>query len=108
MHMGPRNHLLVFARKPAPVQVCWLAYQGTTGLATMDYRLTDSYIDPPGIDEGCYSEQSVRLPDSFWCYDPLWSDMALTAPPALKNGSITFGSLNNFCKVNVLVLRLWA
>ena len=107
MHMA-RNHLLVFARKPAPVQVCWLAYQGTTGLSTIDYRLTDPFIDPPGLHDHCYSEESVRLPDAFWCYDPLASEPAVSALPALDKGHITFGSLNAFCKVNVLVLRLWA
>jgi protein O-GlcNAc transferase len=107
MHMG-RNRLLVFARKPAPVQVCWLAYQGTTGLSTIDYRLTDPYIDPPGLNDRYYSEESVRLPDAFWCYDPLASEPAVSALPALDTGHITFGCLNNFCKVNISVLRLWA
>jgi predicted O-linked N-acetylglucosamine transferase (SPINDLY family) len=107
MHMA-RNHLLVFARKPAPVQVCWLAYQGTTGLLTIDYRLTDPYLDPPGLHDDYYSEESVRLPDAFWCYDPLASEPAVSTLPALDKGYITFGCLNNFCKVNVLVLRLWA
>jgi predicted O-linked N-acetylglucosamine transferase (SPINDLY family) len=107
MHMA-RNHLLVFARKPAPVQVCWLAYQGTTGLATVDYRLTDAHVDPPGLHERYYAEESIRLPDSFGCYDPLASEPAVNALPALETGCITFGSINNFCKVNADVFRLWA
>jgi protein O-GlcNAc transferase len=68
MHMGD-GRPLVFARKPAPVQVAWLAYPGTTGLAAIDYRLTDAYLDPPGERDGFYSERSVRLAHSFWCYD---------------------------------------
>ena len=101
------NRLLVFARKPAPVQVTWLGYPGTTGLTAMDYRLTDPYLDPPGIDEACYSETSIRLPDTFWCYDPLTDQPPVNNLPALANGWITFGSLNNFCKINDGVLRLW-
>jgi predicted O-linked N-acetylglucosamine transferase (SPINDLY family) len=108
LHMGPRSFLLVFARKPAPVQVCWLAYQGTTGLTTMDYRLTDPHIDPPGLDDRYYSETSVRLPETFWCYDPLTSEPAVNALPALEKGHVTFGSLNSFYKVNAAVLKLWA
>ena len=48
------------------------------------------------------------MPDAFWCYDPLASEPAVNALPALEKGYITFGCLNNFCKVNVLVLKLWA
>ena len=100
MHM-PRNRLLVFARKPAPVQVCWLAYQGTTGLSAMDYRLTDAYCDPPGLFDRFYGEQSVRLPDAFGCYDPLDDAPPAGELPALQNGWLTFASLNNFCKINL-------
>jgi predicted O-linked N-acetylglucosamine transferase (SPINDLY family) len=107
MHLDG-SRLLVFARKPAPVQVCWLAYPGTTGLATIDYRLTDPQLDPPGVFDRFYSEESVRLPDTFWCYDPLTDNPAVSSLPALSNGYVTFGCLNNFCKVNVEVLRLWA
>ncbi len=107
MHMA-HNRLMVFVRKPAPVQVTWLAYQGTTGLATVDYRITDPNIDPPGLDDGHYSEESIRLADSFWCYDPCSSEATVNPLPALERGTVTFGSFNNFCKVNPPVLKLWA
>jgi predicted O-linked N-acetylglucosamine transferase (SPINDLY family) len=102
------NRLPLFARKPAPVQVAWLGYPGSTGLQAMDFRITDPYLDPPGTpNEAFYSERSLRLPDAFWCYDPL-SDVPVNELPALTNGHVTFGSLNNFCKVNPQVIGLWA
>ncbi len=107
MHMSGSRALL-FARKPAPVQVCWLAYPGTTGLTTVDYRLTDPYLDPPDGNDQFYSEESIRLPDTFWCYWPFDNLPEPNDLPALTNGYITFGSLNNFSKVNPLVLKLWA
>ncbi len=107
MHMAG-NRLLVFAHKPAPVQVCWLAYPGTTGLSTVDYRFTDPYIDPPGLHDQEYSEESIRLPETFWCYDPLTDEPAVSALPAFETGCVTFGCFNNFCKVNDSVLGLWA
>jgi len=107
MHMD-RNRLLVFARKPAPVQVTWLAYPGTTGLETIDYRLTDPQLDPPGLFDSFYSEKSYRLPDTFWCYDPLSKEPGISELPALASSQITFGCLNNFCKLNDGVLQLWA
>jgi protein O-GlcNAc transferase len=103
------NRLSVFARKPAPVQVTWLGYPGSTGLATMDYRLTDPYLDPPGPDQTVYSEESVCLPNSFWCYDPLDDrEIPVNSLPALAADIVTFGCLNNFCKINDSVLTLWA
>jgi protein O-GlcNAc transferase len=115
MHMA-YNRALVFARKPAPVQVTWLAYPGTTGLQTIDYRLTDPHIDPPpsagsgqaGCNDSWYSEKSIRLPETFWCYNPLVDGAAVNDLPALATGKITFGCQNNFCKVNDDVLNLWA
>ena len=108
MHMA-FNRALTFARKPAPVQVAWLAYPGGTGLEAIDYRITDPYLDPPGPhDETCDREKPVHLPDTFWCYDPLTSEPAVSSPPCLETGFVTFGCLNNFCKVNEQVLHLWA
>jgi len=102
------NRLFVFALEPAPVQVTFAGYPGTTGLEAIGYRLTDPYLDPPGADESVYSEESIRLPDTFWCYEPLADEVEVGPPPATARGVVTFGCLNNFCKVNESVLRLWA
>jgi predicted O-linked N-acetylglucosamine transferase (SPINDLY family) len=107
MHTA-KNRLLAFARKPAPVQVSWLAYPGTTGLRTIEYRLTDPYLDPPGLFDAFHCEESVRLPETFWCYDPLIDQPAVNALPAATRGALTFGCLCNFHKVNDVCLRLWS
>ncbi|WP_186058444.1 tetratricopeptide repeat protein [Burkholderia gladioli] len=106
MHMADSRPLL-FARKPAPVQIAWLAYPGTTGIEAIDYRLTDPWLDPAGAD-GWYSERSLRLPETFWCYDPLTDTPEVNALPALANGHPTFGCLNNPCKLGDASFRLWA
>jgi predicted O-linked N-acetylglucosamine transferase (SPINDLY family) len=105
MHMAGARPLL-FARKPAPVQIAWLAYPGTTGIGAMDYRLSDPRLDPDGFD-GHYSERTLRLPDSFWCYDPLAADIEAGPLPALERGYLTLGCLNNPCKLTEHTLRLW-
>ena len=102
------NRLPTFARQPAPVQVTWLAYPGSTGLHGIGYRLTDAHMDPPGEDAAWSAEQPVRLPDCWCCYDPLGESPGINDLPALSTGFVTFGSLNNFAKVNDGVLALWA
>jgi predicted O-linked N-acetylglucosamine transferase (SPINDLY family) len=106
MHM--RDHrLLTFARRPAPVQISYLAYCSTTGLDAIDYRLTDALLDPPGITDAFYSEKSVRLPRTYWCYDPGIKTPDVNELPALSGRGVTFASLNNFCKVSPQTLDLW-
>ena len=105
MHMAGGRPLL-FARKPAPVQIAWLAYPGTTGIGAMDYRLSDPRLDPDGFDAH-YSERTLRLPDSFWCYDPLTHHPGVNELAALERGYLTLGCLNNPCKLTDHTLRLW-
>jgi predicted O-linked N-acetylglucosamine transferase (SPINDLY family) len=105
MHMANGRPLL-FARKPAPIQIAWLAYPGTTGMGAMDYRFTDPRLDPAGFEDH-YSERSIRLPDSFWCYDPLTDQPHVNPLPAIERGHVTFGCLNNPCKVTDATLGLW-
>ena len=107
LHMA-NNRLPMFALKPAPLQVTWLGFPGSTGMEAMDYRFTDRWLDPPGLNEEFYAERSLRLPDCFWCYDPLAAGPPVNALPAELAGWVTFGCLNNFSKVNTGVLARWA
>ena len=107
-HTGS-NRLLVFAIKPAPVQVSWLGYPATTGMKTMDYRITDVYAEPEGMTEHLNVEKLYRLPDVFCCYQPHENSPAIIDhPPFEDNGFITFGCFNNFSKVTDDVMKVWA
>lgn len=101
------NRMPLFARKPAPVQVTWLGYPDTTGLTTMDYRITDWYADPAGDADKLSAEELVRLPQCFLSYRPPEESPEIGELPALKNGYITFGSFNNLNKVNPEVVAVW-
>jgi predicted O-linked N-acetylglucosamine transferase (SPINDLY family) len=102
-----RTRLPVFARRPAPVQVSWLGYFNTTGLATMDYFVTDPVSSPPG-QERYFVETLVRLPATRFCYEPPEYMPEVNAQPARRRGHVTFGCLNNLAKLNDRVLALWA
>ena len=115
MHMEG-HRLLTFARRPAPVQLSWLAYPGRTGLTTMDYHLTDRHLFPdeekrtPEGGTTSADERPLYLPDAWFCYerDAELPDVSPPPVPALSSGMVTFGSLNSFRKVSPEVLALWA
>lgn len=105
-HTG-RNRLPVFAWKPAPVQVAWLGYFATTGLAAMDYILADRWVLPPD-EEGDFVEKPWRLPDSYYCFTPPDTPADVGKLPALENAYVTFGCFNNLTKLNDRVIACWA
>ena len=102
------NRLRAFARKPAPIQVSYLGYLGTTGLSAMDYYITDAHADPPGLSEEHYQESLIRLPECGFCYAPGPAPEVRPEPPARQSGQVTFGCLNNPAKVSDEVLAVWS
>ncbi len=102
------NRLRAFARKPAPIQVSYLGYLGTTGLSAMDYYITDAHADPPGLSEAHYHESLIRLPECGFCYAPGPAPEVRPEPPARQSGQVTFCCLNNPAKVSDEVLAVWS
>jgi protein O-GlcNAc transferase len=102
------NRLAVFARRATPVQISYLGYPASTGLATMDYRITDAHTDPPVPADAWHCERLLRLPDTQWCFRP-FGTLPVPGPlPARDTGFVTFGSFNNLTKASDTLLACWA
>jgi len=101
------NRMMLFARKPAPIQVNMVGYFDTTGLRSIDYRVTDEQQDPPGAEQ-FHVEQLIRIRPSCWCYSAEEDDPPVAPTPALSKRYITFASLNKVVKVSAPCAKLWA
>jgi predicted O-linked N-acetylglucosamine transferase (SPINDLY family) len=101
------NRLETFARRPAPVQACWLGYFASTGLAEMDYLLADE-TGAPEDERRWFTEQVVLLPETRLCFTVPAEAPPVTPLPALSGGGVTFGCFQNLTKLDDGVLDLWA
>ncbi len=106
-HTAGGKRMLLFARKPAPVQASWLGYLNTTGLEAIDYRITDWHACPAEW-KLYHTETLVRLPNSQWCYSPPDDAPQVGPLPARGERTVTFGALQNFAKVNAAVISAWS
>ena len=101
------NRLPTFARKPAPLQLSWIGYPGTTGLQAMDYYLSDRHLSPPGTHDEQFTEKLLRLPATA-PFQPSPDAQDIHPAPAMANGYMTFGSFNRASKLNRGVIARWA
>lgn len=102
------NRLAAFVQRPAPVQLTWLGYPDTTGLACFDARLVDAISDPPGASDAAAVENLARLEGGFLAYMPPPFAPPVSPPPMMARGVPTFGSFNNLPKISDATLALWA
>ncbi len=100
------NRLPMFGWKPAPVQVAWLGYLGTTGMRQIDYLIADRWTLPESLDSS-FSERIYRMPSTYLCFTPP-DTSSVGVPPSIRNGYVTFGSFNEINKLNDRVLVRWA
>jgi protein O-GlcNAc transferase len=101
------NRLRLFAQKPAPLQISYLGYPTTTGLAAMDYYMTDAITDG-GEDASFYTERLLRIDPCFCCYQPVPNAPDIGDLPAARNGFVTFGSLHTLSRLNDHIIELWS
>jgi len=101
------NRLAVFARRAAPVQVSYLGYPASTGLTTMDFRITDAVTDPPVPADAWHCERLLRMPDTQWCFRPFGTPAPPGPLPARAAGFVTFGGFNNLTKASDTLLACW-
>ncbi len=104
-HTGS-NRLGMFARRAAPLQVSWLGYFGTTGLAEMDFVVADNIVMPEG-DEDTFTETPLRIDSPYLCWSPPGAHIPVGPFPVLERGYVTFGSFNNRTKLNSETLAAW-
>lgn len=102
------NRLDVMARHPAPLQLSYLGYPGTTGLAAIDYLITDSIVAPRDSGDRHYAEALIRLDRPFFIFQPPNVDLPIAPLPARENGYVTFGAFHNLKKLTPDAIFRWA
>ena len=102
-----KNRLPIFINKPAPIQITWGGYPGSTGIPEIDYIIGDPYVTPTKSSEK-FTEKICRLPNIWISLTTPEYEIKIKELPAIKNGYVTFGSFNNLSKVNDSVVFLWS
>jgi predicted O-linked N-acetylglucosamine transferase (SPINDLY family) len=102
------NRLAAFAQRPAPVQMTYLGYPGAVGASGVTYCVTDVHLDPPGTTRPAHPERLIRLPETYFCYDPKPSAPSVAPTPALAGQPFALGSFNKLQKLNEPTIRIWS
>ncbi|MDX2115955.1 MAG: tetratricopeptide repeat protein [Planctomycetota bacterium] len=105
-HTGGERHE-VFPLRCAPVAATFIGYPNTTGVPGVDYRIADSFTDPPGPSDALCTERLVRLDPCFLCYTPYAHAPEPAPSPCLSGGGVTFGSFNHLAKLSDRTVSLW-
>ena len=107
MGLSSSNRIALFKNRISPIQISWLGYCNTLGIKNMDYLIADpNLIYKNELDQ--YSEKVLFLPNIWNCHNGFEFSRQEYPTPVLKNNYITFGSFNNFNKINSSVVKIWS
>lgn len=104
-HAGS-NRLPMLSWRLAPKQGSFLGYAGTTGAPELDFRVADALCEPDGADT-VSSERILRMPGSYFCFDPAYELPKVGDLPAIRNGFVTFGCFVQRPKISRVTLEMW-
>jgi predicted O-linked N-acetylglucosamine transferase (SPINDLY family) len=107
-HTGD-NRLDTFVLKPAPIQISYCGYPNSSGIRSMDYRITDKVCDSEKSQK-YYQEKLIFMKKCFLAYTPsmgIDNIPKIENQPCEKNGYITFGCFNRYNKVNRKLISVW-
>ena len=107
MGITSKQRITLFKNRLAPIQITWLGYCNTTGLNNMDYLISDPHLIY-SKEKDLYKEKIIYLKDIWNCHSGFDLEQKKNSLPFLKNKFITFGSFNNFRKINNNVLNVWS
>jgi protein O-GlcNAc transferase len=103
------NRLDIAALRPAPLQVAWLGFPGTSGAGFFDYIVTDDIVTPPYVDDA-YSEALAVLPHCYQVNNGAQeiADAPITrAKAGLPENALVFASFNNTYKLEPVMFAAW-
>ena len=107
MGVTSKSRLSLIKNRLAPTQILWCGYCNTTGVEEMDYILADKNLIFEN-EKNMYKEKIIYLPKIWNCHSGINLQRSFTESPFIKNRYITFGSFNNFSKINDSVIDTWS
>ena len=103
------GRLGILARRPAPIQMSYIGFPGTSGADFIDYIIADDTV-LPADQQGFFTEKVISLPDTYWLHDS-HTKVAARFPTrreaALPDRGFVFCCFNNNYKITPPVFDIW-
>ncbi len=107
MGLTSNHRLSLYKNRLAPTQITWCGFQNTTGIKEMDYIIADKNLIFED-EKKLYSEKILYMEDIWNCHSGFDIPRLQITAPIFENKFITFGSFNNYNKINDRVIKVWS